>query len=218
MQNPQAGNYGYPPPPPPIPAGHYPAPAGAYGIQPARRSGAAVASLVFGLLLCVPFVTGLLAIVTGLVGLGATRAGGRTGRGLATVGLILGVLNLVTWGAATPKMIALGKSAYTQVTAQNDIARQFFRDLSAGDVAAAAGKCHSTMPREALEQGAQTLQSWGALQDVTVSSVNVQSSTSTGDSWLIQGTAKYASGDRNFKVEFGKENGKWVIVEYNLKP
>jgi hypothetical protein len=190
-----------------------------YALQPPRRSGAAVASLVCGLLLCIPFVTGLLAMITGLVGLKTARQPGRTGAGLATFGLLLGVLNLVAWGAATPKMISAGKQAYGQVTAQNEVARQFMRDLSTGDVNAAAAKCHTTMPRESLEKAVETVKPWGAFQDASVASMNVQNSTDAGESWLIQGTAKYVTaGDRKFKVEFGKENGKWVIVEYNLKP
>jgi hypothetical protein len=208
---------GYPPPPPPPPPGQYPQ-AGMYAMQPARTSGAAVTSLVCGLLLCIPFVTGLLAVVTGLVGMKTGRQPGRTGAGLATFGLLLGVLNLVGWGAATPKMIAVGKQAYGQVVAQNEVARQFIKDLSAGDVSAAAAKCHTTMPRESLEKAVETVKPWGAFQEASVASVNVQNSTDAGESWLVQGTAKYATGDRKFKVEFGKENGKWVIVEYNLKP
>jgi hypothetical protein len=206
---------GYPPPPPP--PGQYPQ-AGMYAMQPARTSGAAVTSLVCGLLLCIPFVTGLLAVVTGLVGMKIGRQPGRTGAGLATFGLLLGVLNLVGWGAATPKMIAVGKQAYGQVVAQNEVAKQFLKDLSAGDVSAAAAKCHTTMPRESIEKAVETVKPWGAFQDASVASVNVQNSTDAGESWLVQGTAKYATGDRKFKVEFGKENGKWVIVEYNLKP
>jgi hypothetical protein len=68
-------------------------------------STAAVASLVCGVLLCMP-LAGLPAIVAGLIGYRAARANPSSvgGAGLAVAGMVLGLFNLV--------LSALGRSTY----------------------------------------------------------------------------------------------------------
>lgn len=63
-----------------------------------RVSGLAVASLVFALLCCIPG-SGMIGVVLGGAGLiGIARSGGRlSGRGLAMVGVVLGLLGTVLW-------------------------------------------------------------------------------------------------------------------------
>ncbi len=83
---------------PRYPAGREPTePAG-----PARRSGLAIAALVLGVLsiplaftIYLGLLFGLLAIVLGVAGMVATRGGRAGGRGMATAGLITGLLGLV---------------------------------------------------------------------------------------------------------------------------
>ena len=86
--------------PPQQPAGQPVVPGGAYTMAPQRQtSGAAVASLICGILGCVPLLTGLLAIILGIVGLRTNaRATRYTGRGMAIAGLILGLISLIAWG------------------------------------------------------------------------------------------------------------------------
>ena len=87
-----------PPPPQPV----YPQPQGApsqYSMQPQRQtSGSAVASLICGILGCVPLITGLLAVILGVMGLRATKNPKYTGRGMAVAGLILGLISDFTIG------------------------------------------------------------------------------------------------------------------------
>jgi hypothetical protein len=73
------------------------APAPVFVVVPApvRRSGAAVASLVFGIVggligWCLFGIPSAVAIITGHVGLIRTRGGRRSGRQLAVAGLVLG--------------------------------------------------------------------------------------------------------------------------------
>jgi hypothetical protein len=69
---------------------------------PPRRSGTAIAALVFGVL-AIPLaltiypgvLAGLVALILGLVGLVTTRHGRATGRGMAVAGLITGLVGLV---------------------------------------------------------------------------------------------------------------------------
>jgi prepilin-type processing-associated H-X9-DG protein len=64
-----------------------------------RTSTWSIVSLVCGCLLCIPFVTGILAGVFGFLGLRQTRQPDYSGKGLAIAGLILGILNVLGWTA-----------------------------------------------------------------------------------------------------------------------
>lgn len=63
-------------------------------------SPAAVLSLVCGILLCLGPITGLTAIIAGIVARGqaARKPGVVGGAGMATAGVVLGVLNFLGWG------------------------------------------------------------------------------------------------------------------------
>jgi hypothetical protein len=80
--------------------------------RPRRRrdegtSGKAIASLVFGLLFCIPIIAPITAIVLGILGLREIgRSGGRLkGQGLAITGLIAGVIGLFVIG---PILVMVG--------------------------------------------------------------------------------------------------------------
>ncbi|GAA1977506.1 hypothetical protein GCM10009718_12390 [Isoptericola halotolerans] len=60
--------------------------------QPAGTDGVAIAALVAGLL-----GTALLAVGLGIAGMVRTKRSGRSGRGLAIAGLVLGVLSTIAW-------------------------------------------------------------------------------------------------------------------------
>ncbi len=72
-------------------AGGYPA--GGQG-PPQGTSGVAIASLVCGILFCIP-VTALAALVCGIVGINQTGPGRKRGRGLAIAGTVLGGVGLL---------------------------------------------------------------------------------------------------------------------------
>jgi prepilin-type processing-associated H-X9-DG protein len=80
----------------PFVAGAMPAPmqyaSGAYAQQ--RSNGMAIASLVCGLLLCVPFAN-ILAIIFGILGLLKTKDPRVGGKGLAIAGIVLGGITLL---------------------------------------------------------------------------------------------------------------------------
>src|SRR5580658_10429866 len=97
---PPGGSQGFPPNyPPNLPPGR--PGAGGYSLPPATTtSAAAITSLVCGLLMCIPVVTGLVAVLTGIIGLAATSKPTVKGRGMAMAGLILGIISLLGWGAA----------------------------------------------------------------------------------------------------------------------
>ncbi len=98
----------YPPPPPPSPQGPYgqpaygpypPSPYQGWGQgyspfnQPAPVNGLAIASLVLGVLCCLPAV----GLVLGLIALGQIRKKGERGKAMAVIGSVLSSLGLALW-------------------------------------------------------------------------------------------------------------------------
>lgn len=157
-----------PPPPsttPPTEFSGYPAQ------QPRRTNGAAVASLVFGLLGCIPILGSLLAIVFGFVGIRKARDPQVGGKGLAIAGIILGLLWLGIWGAFGGTIMALIRGT----AAERETVTQFITDLAAGNVDAAVAQTDGSIPPEQIEDLSTTVQSWGSLSDVTSASFSYAS-------------------------------------------
>ena len=103
------------------------------GLVPTRTSAAAVTSLICGVLGCF-VVTGIVAVITGIVGLKATKNPQVKGRGLAIAGLILGIITtlasvsfLVTIGGAGYYVYKQAAPAIESMTALTDAA-------SSGDI------------------------------------------------------------------------------------
>ena len=65
----------------------------------AKSNPLALASLICGCLLCIPFAPGLAATITGWLGMRRAKDPAVTGRGFAIAGLVLGILNLLGWTA-----------------------------------------------------------------------------------------------------------------------
>jgi hypothetical protein len=143
-----------------------------YGAAPApqKTNGPAVASLVCGILGCVPFITSLAAIVLGIVGIKKTKDPRVGGKGLAIAGLILGVLGLGMWGLFGGGIFALIKGTETQ----REVARQFLKDLSAGNIEAAMVQTNGGIPREDVVKLSEQMKAWGPMSDATIMGVSAE--------------------------------------------
>jgi hypothetical protein len=88
---------------------------------PIRTSGAAIASLVLALLwIC--GIGSLAAIILGIVGIRATKAGAAKGRGLAIAGLVVGVLGLLmTVGSFLAIWAFADETVVTQADERDDV-------------------------------------------------------------------------------------------------
>ena len=199
-------------PPPGMPGG--PGGPATYSMPPQRgTSGAAVASLILGILGCVPLITGLLAIVCGIIGVNSTRDGRRSGRGMAVAGIILGLISLIAWGA----VFGLGGwgawkvQAYTKE--QRAAARQFASDLAAGNVGAAQARCTNQVKPEELKAAADKLKKWGAFQDTTMPVGSVQTVNGKEESY-VGGMATFASQSVPYLVGYRKEDGEWKVTGF----
>jgi hypothetical protein len=177
-------------------------------------NGPAIAALVMGLLLCIPFITGLGGIIFGAVGIkraGNPRVGGG-GKGMAIAGLVLGIVNLIVWAI-------FGGAIWAAVAGTSEhraIAKQFIKDLSDGNVSAAAAVCSSNVPQSSLVKQSQAMKSWGQLQDVTTVGINANANAGQGTQVIVSGAAQFSGGNRSFIIEFIQEGGKWKIRKFEF--
>ena len=215
----------YPPPPgqpmqppfgqPPMPPGYGQQPYGQPGFppQPTGTSGAAIGSLICGILGCVPFITSLIAVILGIVGIKATGNNRAGGRGMAIAGLILGLLGLVGWSIGGVAMVA-GFGKAKQMAAQN--ATPFVQAVSAGDYSKASA--YSNMPQEEMQTLHDQIAGWGTLSDMSVRGFDFQKNSGTPGHVTMNGHANFATaGAKDFEVEMESQAGTFKVVKIDFK-
>ena len=208
---------GYPPPPPgqSYPPGGYPPHGQSYGYppQPQASNGLSITSLIMGILLCVPAITGIGAIAFGIAGIRKAKDPRYGGRGMAISGIVLGFVNLIGWA-----MIGgLGYYGYQQSKPVRQLANSFLTDMSRGDVNAASKHCHSTMAVAELQRVATQMKPWGAFKEATFTQYNMRS-TNGAARFELGGVAKFDNGTKNVNIAMTQEAGQWKIVEFNFPP
>ena len=175
--------------------------------QQPRANGWAITSLVTGLLGCVPYVMGLAAVITGIVGLKkANDPRYSSGRGLAIGGIVLGSLSLVFWLFFGTVFIGI----FSATGQPRKLAQEFVRMTSAGAVDAAMEHASPMLGRGRVEQLAQQMQEWGTYQDVTSysSSIQITGGITTCD---LKGTATFTNAERPFAMTLVKEGDAWKV-------
>lgn len=194
-----------PPPPSQYPAGY----GNTGGAQ--RGNGPAIASLVLGILGCVPFITGLLAVFFGIIGLRKTRDPYVGGKGLAIAGLILGILSLLGW-AGTSALFGYG---YLQSKPAGVVAKQFVQDVSSGNINAAAANSAGISAAQ-LQADNQQLAAYGALQSVSFFSFNVTSIN--GQTVMhLGGIATFANGSKACNVDLVKTGDTYKVTAFKVQ-
>lgn len=193
--------------------------ASAYPVSPTpRTSGFAVASLICGILACIPFLTSLLAVVFGLIGLKQTRQRGINGRAMAVVGLILGFVGLVGWGAG-------GFAAYRGYHALMDAiqgprteASALFSDLAAGDLVEARARLSPEISEDQLRQTSEQIKPLGEFKSISLRSVDT-STVNDQKIFKLGGIAMFEQGTADFDVEIASHPTMgWTIRSYRLEP
>lgn len=203
----------YPPPPgaPGFPPG-YPPPPGLppFGQQgyslPAisRTSGAAVASLVCGLVLCIPVITGLVAIITGIVGIVETGKPAVKGRGMAIAGLILGIFSLGGYALVGSGVFALWEAASPQRT----LIKTYVADLDAGRIDTCLQNSTGNLDHDKLDAASKRLQSWGTLQNTMVFAFGKLPGP-------VNGICRFSAGQHNFLVFLVKDStGQFRVDQF----
>ncbi|HEX4054583.1 MAG TPA: DUF4190 domain-containing protein [Tepidisphaeraceae bacterium] len=193
-----------PPPLPPIEVGY----GYGYAQAPRRSNGFAIASLVLGILGCIPFLTGLLAIVLGVIGIRKTRDSSVGGKGLAIAGMILGIISVLGWSGFGGLM----GYAYRESKPAGVVAKQFLRDISAGNINAAMANSTGLTAAQLQTQNRQMI-SLGPLQSVSISSFNL--STFNSQSIMsLGGAATFASGPKTCTFNLVKTGGIYKVKSF----
>lgn len=191
--------------PPPLPpfAVEYGRPA-----ERPRTNGAAVASLVLGILGCVPIITGLLAMVLGIIGIRKTRDPAVGGKGLAIAGLILGIISVVGWSAC----VGLFGDAYLESKPAGMVAKQFLQAVSAGDSNGALADSIGFAARDIQKQSGG-LAAYGPLRSVHINSFNL--SIFNGQTTMhLGGSATFDKGIKSCTFELEKTGGVYKVTSY----
>jgi hypothetical protein len=200
-QYPPGGTSGYPPPnfPPGMPPGF-----GGQGYSmpsASRMSGAAITSFVCGLILCVPFLTGLVAAITGIVGISATGNPAVRGRGLAIAGLILGLLNIGLWLAFSGGMLVFLHGAKPE----RDFAKTYITNLAAGNITQCVQSSTPNVTADQLTADSNTMKSWGALTDTLIFGFNLNNQNGQVNG-SVSGVCTFVNGRHQFLMMISRDS------------
>jgi hypothetical protein len=177
---------------------------GGYALPPATRtSAAAIVSLVCGLILCVPFVTGLVALITGIVGISATSNPAVKGRGMAIAGIILGLISVGLWGLA-----GYGGYAIFQKSAPDRmLAQSYMTDLAAGRLDQCEQSSTSKLTHQALQNDYAQLKTWGTFQVATAFPTAWNFANNGKSAVSLTGVCRFSGGQHRFMITVVDDSG-----------
>jgi hypothetical protein len=165
-----------------------------------KTNGAAIASLVCGILGCVPFVTSLAAIILGVVGIGGSRKTG-SGKGMAIAGIILGILGILIWGGISVGGVWGYRFAKRTILAPTQtVAGSFLNNLADGNVAEAQTFTTGDFSPQELTKLAAQVKTYGKFKDFTMSHLQAVSSSPGKSSFNISGTAHFDNASKGFNL------------------
>jgi hypothetical protein len=178
-----------------------------------KTNGAAIASLICGILGCVPFITSLAAIILGIFGIKSANKRQGSGKAMAIIGLVLGIIGVFGWSLGAGGMVALVRGS----AAPRAAARAFVQDLASANVTAAMAKCDPAVKIEDVTAASQSLQQMGALKDVTAIGVNVSSTSASAARWTVAGAATFDKGNKSFKIDLEKSGDTYKVVKFEIE-
>jgi hypothetical protein len=174
---------------------------------------AAVVSLIFGCIFCFPFIPGLVAVITGVVGIASTRNPMVRGRVMAIIGLLLGLASLLLWGGAS---VAVRNFWMQNTTADRAFVSAWVSELAANDVTGAQKDSSLQGNSPSVQSLATSAQSWGTLQGVTADKTG--SSSLFGNYFMLEiGRANFSSGPHPFVAMVTKRDGKPNMTVFQWK-
>ncbi len=182
---------------------------------PPPVSGKALASLVFGVMFCLPLLPSVLATLFGMLGLRETRSGARSGRGFAAAGLVLGGLGMAAW-------LLLGSRAYlflnliaTESNRADVVAEAFLHELADGKIDDALARTAPATPREPLAAASRAMQDWGKFDSASTPLMPVFAGT-TIRRWELEGTATFARADREVYLRLVSDGTTYRVEQFHV--
>jgi hypothetical protein len=176
-----------------------------------RTNGAAIASLVLGILGCVPVITGGLAVIFGIVGIRVARDPRAGGRKLSIFGLVLGLLSLAFWLVIACMMLSM----WINSGPQRALAREFIADLSEGNTAGAIKLSAMTLGQDHIYKWSDQLHSHGSLKEVHIRGFFFRNVNGT-DQWTLKGVAEYPDADVPFTLVTLRQDTGWRVYRLTL--
>jgi hypothetical protein len=173
----------------------------------------AVASLVTGILSCVPGMS-VFAVILGIVGLERSGKPNVGGKGMAIAGLILGIIGLA-WTIGFVLVALKGRQMIAAGAPARAVARQFTVDVGRGDADAAMRDCSPSISADKVRSTVTQAQAWGALQDTTFVSLglNDQNGLKTA---TVGGIALFANAKKTFTANLDLEDGVYRITDFTF--
>jgi hypothetical protein len=184
-------------------------------LVPSRPSQSSLWSFIFGVLGCIPFVCGILAVVLGLMGIFTAGKPGVHGRWMAVVGFILGMISIAGWSFGGMGALAawnFGKAAVAVITAPGHATHDFIQALDKGDDAAA--KTHASMSDEDLLKAKTLIQAQGGFIDSTFNNVQINE----GGSGHVSGTAQFKGHMMHVQADLMDTPDGWKVASIEIVP
>jgi hypothetical protein len=178
--------------------------------MPPQSYGMAVTAMIMGILLCIPYLTNLLAVIFGIVGLAKAKSRNGAGRGMAVTGLILGFIGLAMWTTVMVAGVRFWNGRKLQVN-------NFVGALASNNTQGAMAECHSAMQPATLRQTAAQIQGWGPLKQAAIDNMNYNNTTGSVGVLTCSGSAEFTNTSKRFDIEFVQEGNAWKIKKYLFK-
>jgi hypothetical protein len=180
-----------------------------------KNNGWAIASLILGIIGCIPFISGILAITFGILGIKKSNEPQTGGRGLAIAGLVLGIISFLGWVGFT----TIGGTAFfaaLRATAEpRAVATQFVKDVAGGNVSSAMTRCDDSIDRQDVQHASDTLVQLGAFKDSKIFGFNLNVSGVV--QCEVSGTVSFDKGVKSFQATLKKEGDVYKIVKFNFQ-
>ena len=181
-----------------------------YNPPPQQSNGPAIASLILGILGCVPLITGLLAVLFGIVGLRKTRDPAVGGKGLAIAGLVLGLLSIFGWCAFGGTIFA----TYLASKAPRAAAHQFIADVAAGNTQAAVNE--STFSSIQITLATSQFQQYGQFIDTSFPAFNINVNNGITTAKLT-GVVKFSNASKACTIDLVKQGKTYKVTNYSFQ-
>ncbi len=166
-----------------------------------------------GLIFCVPFVTGLIALIAGFVGISSTANPAVKGRGMAIAGIILGLISLGIWALVGFE----GLTLYRSSAPDRMFAQSYLADLAAGRIDQCAQNSTTNLTHQALQNDYTQLKSWGTFQGATAFP-NAWSSASGKMTIGLRGVCVFNGGQHQFMMTVIEESGTRKVDSFQWLP
>ena len=207
------------------PPGSYPPP----GFQPApapKTNGLAIASLICGILFCVPYLASLSAIILGILGIQKSKQPGTGGKGMAIAGLVLGVLGLLISVAGTAFILTAPKwgSAFIAQALREPVRQtgtRFVESLTSGDGQSASQHTTANFSTISLATLGAEMKSYGKFNSLSIGSISLDTKATDGKAHVLaNGTISFESVTKNFSATLIGDSaapGTFKIDDFKLQ-